>query len=468
MAMIAPEGRALDKFAWFRETGYSPHKAQRIIHTSRKRHRVLSIGRRWGKTLLGAKEAEPCAFVLNHLGQPQFGYIIGPNYTDCEKEFRIIYNTFKGLGVDSISSKFTNNVDSGNMAIHTKWGFRLECRSAAHPESLTGEGLDFVLMVEAGKHKRKTWTEYVRPMLSDKRGWSLHTGVPEGATETSLLYHLWTRGQSEFTASGRPNPWQSWRMPSWTNTVMFPGGRNDPEILDAEDDLTEDEFQRQYGGKFVERVGRVMKEWDDELHLADIEYNREWPLYLAVDYGYTNDWVLLWIQVDQFNSVYVIREDRWKLKDTQEVAKEVKANPATAQLLDKVVAIYPDPANPDDTQILQREWKKPARSNTGGEIKPRMSLIRQGLKERNTHLPPGHKGRKPMLLVDRRLCVKLAWEMREGYRWPEHKSETKNESENPMDKDNHGPEALSRFYKGYMDVVGTERRTRQRKVKVRG
>src|SRR5690606_4316137 len=101
------------------------------------------------------------------------------NYTDCEKEFRVIYNTFSELGLKSLSTKFMNNRDSGNMVIHTNWGFMLECRSAAHPESLVGEGLDFCLMVEAGRLHRNTFTEYIRPALSDKRGWSLTSGVPE-------------------------------------------------------------------------------------------------------------------------------------------------------------------------------------------------------------------------------------------------------------------------------------------------
>jgi hypothetical protein len=58
--------------------------------------------------------------------------------------------------------------------------------------------------------------------------------------------------------------------------------------------------------------------------------------------------------------------------------------------------------------------------------------------------------------------------MREGYRWPAHKTEVKNDSEMPLDKDNHGPEALGRFFKGYFDAVGNEvRRTSQGRVKVR-
>jgi hypothetical protein len=454
-------GRVLRKDIYFQETGYVPHLGQEAVHYDNHRFRVLVNGRRWGKTLLGGKEVEPTAFVTNRLGEAQRGWIVGPNYDDCEKEFRVVYDTFKKLGIDKVSSKFLNNTENGNMVIKTKWGFVLECRSAAHPETLVGEGLDFALLVEAGRHKRKTWAEYLRPALSDKRGWALFSGVPEGATDTSLLYWLWKRGQDTTKL-----PWASWRMPSWTNDVVFPGGRQDPEILDAEDDLTEDEFRRQYGAEFVDRIGRVMKEWDDEIHLRNLDYRRDWPLYLAIDYGYTNPFVLLWIQVDAFNNVYVIREDRWTLKDTVEIAKEVKENSATAHLLDKVVAMYPDPAEPDDTNILQREWRKPARANTGGEIKNRVAMIRKALKLQNEHLPDGHIDKIPGIFVDHS-CVQLAWEMREGYRWPEHKSEVKNQTENPLDKDNHGPEALGRFFKGYMDVVGKERRARMGRAKVR-
>lgn len=466
--------KVLVKSTYFQETGYVPHTAQMAIHMDRHRHRVLKNGRRWGKTLLGAKEAECMAFVKNVIGNGNFGWIVGPQFSDCEKEFRIIYDTFKKLGIDKISSKFVNNSDNGSMAIKTRWGFDLECRSAHHPETLTGEGLDFVLMVEAGKHKRKTWTEFVRPTLSDHRGWSMHTGVPEGSSHTSLLYHLYQKGQSPFVMRPDPekpehmirrqNPWNSWSMPSWTNTVIFPGGRYDPEILDAEADLTEEEFARQYGAQFVEKTGRVMTDWDDDFHLSDLEYNPDWPLYLAIDYGFTNPFVILWIQVDAFNNVYVLREDRWKQKDTPDVAREVLRSPVTRSLLSHAVAFYPDPAEPDDTETLKREWRLPARTNTGGELKERLKLIWKALKVGPEHAPIQEQ--RAGLIIDRHNCKELVWEMREGYRWPEHKSEVKNEDENPMSKDDHGPEALGRFFKGYFGIVGGQKRTRQRKAKV--
>lgn len=450
------QGKVLRKDLYFEETGYFPHPGQQNVHFNSTRHRVLCCGRRWGKTLIGGKECETQAFLKNFLGEPMRGWIVGPEYSDAEKEFRVVYDTFRKLGIDKISSKFLNNTENGSMHIKTRWGFDLECRSARHPESLVGEGLDFVLLVEGGRHKRRVWGDYIRPALSDKRGWSLTSGVPEGASENSLLYSLWQRGQDI-----NKRPWWSVRAPSWTNPVVFPGGRQDPEILEAEDDLTEDEFKRQYGAQFVERVGRVMAEWDDDIHLKDLEYNRRWPLYAAVDFGYTNDWVWLWIQVDVFNNIYVIGEERYTLRDTEDIARHEFLN---HPLLPKLLDIYVDPASPDDANVLRRILKVNTKANTGGELKTRLALIRSALKPRPEHLPDGHPDKKSQIQFDRS-CQKLAWEMREGYRWPENKSDSiRNDSEMPMDKNNHGPEALGRFFKGHMERFSETRRARQRQV----
>lgn len=456
--MAAVDTRVFDRSVYFAQTGYIPHEGQVDVQYDTHRHRALSNGRRWGKTLLGAKEAEATAYVKNRLGQSQRGWIVGPNYTDCEKEFRIIYDSLRALDVHLLSNKFVNNPDSGNMHIQTRWGWDIQCRSAAHPESLVGEGLDFVLLVEAGRLTRAMFTQYIRPALSDKRGWSLMSGVPEIATDTSLLYWGYSRGQDPLR-----EPWMSWKKPSWTNNVVFPGGRNDPEILEAEEDLTEDEFRRQYGGEFVEKVGRVLKEWDDDVHLANLEYNRSWPLYWAVDYGYTNPFVILWVQVDEWGNTYVIDENRWELMDTYDIAQELKQHP----LIDKVAAMYPDPAEPDDTHTLVEQLHIPARTNVGGPLKDRLALIRSAMKVRPTHGLEKYK--QPRLLVDRRRCTALAWECREGYRWPQHRSEIKNDSELPMDKDNHGPEALGRFFKGHFGGVTDDMKpkgSRQKKAKV--
>lgn len=455
-------GKVFHKGRYFDKIGYEPHLGQTEFHNCRARFRVAPNGRRFGKTMMGGREIEPAAFMVSRhvTGGPQLGWICGPQYSDAEKEFKVVYDDFRKIGIDKESIKFVNNPDNGSMTIKTNWGFQLVCKSAKHPETLVGDGLDFVLMVEAGRHKRNTWGQYIRPTLSDKKGWAAFTGVPEGKSEHSLLYALYERGRDPKF----PN-WWAQRFPSWANNVIFPGGRQDPEILEAEADLTVDEFQRQYGAQFVDKVGAVMQEWDDDIHLGTFDYNPGWPLYLGIDYGFTNPFVVLFIQVDEWGRVYVIRERRWTQVDTPVVARalqeEFGPNKREA-LLDKVIRMYPDPAEPDDTMTMMNMLKIPAVKNTGGELKTRLSLIRGALKTKPEHVPEGHPDRKPNLFVDRS-CKTLAWEMREGYRWPEHRSEIHSDSEKPMDKDNHATEALGRFMRGYFGIPGetmTERRTR--------
>lgn len=441
--MTAPTVARLEKFAHFYQGAYIPHAGQRDVHRTPSRFKVVRCGRRWGKTFLGAHEGEICMHVPCPItGEPQVGWIIGPSYTDAEKEFRIVYNTLRKAGLDRDAIRFVNNADSGAMHIKLPNGSEVIGKSAAYPEKLVGEGLNWALFVEAGMQRRRTW-QSVRPALSDRRGWAMFTGVPEGPSEDSLLYAFYERGQSE-----RFPTWKSWKKPSWTNDIIFPGGRQDPEILEAEADLTTDEFARQYEAEFTDKTGQVMKEWDDAIHLGDFDYDPAWATYMAVDYGFTNPFVVLFIQVGPFGDIRVIREFRRQQLDTEEVCADLMHEyPGLVRMTSK---LYPDPAEPDDTRTMQRKLRVPASKNTGGELKTRLSLIRRALKVKNTHLPEGDSERRPTLMIDRTHCPTLAWECREGYKWPAKKSEQKrNDSENPVDKDNHGVEALGRFFRGY-------------------
>lgn len=441
-AQSRDEGRVLTKSGYFDAIDYVPHGGQRDVHFTRARFKVLRCGRRWGKTMFGAHEAEPNIFVPCPMTrQPQVGWIIGPNYIDAEKEFRIVYDTMRKLGVDKDAIRFVNNSDSGALHIKTSWGAEVIGKSAQYPEKLVGEGLNWALFVEAGMHRRRTW-QSVRPALSDRRGWAMFSGVPEGPSEDSLLYAFYERG-----ASSRFKSWASWKKPSWTNDIVFPGGRNDPEIVEAELDLTKDEFDRQYGAEFTDKTGQVMKEWDDDVHLGDFDYDPGWATYMAVDYGFTNPFVVLFIQVGPFGDVRVIREFRRQQLDTDEVCEDLLHE--YPGLIRMCSLIYPDPAEPDDTRTMVRRLRIPAVRNTGGELKTRLSLIRRSLKVKNQHLPDGDPEKRPNLMIDRTHCPTLAWEMREGYKWPSRKSEQRSDSENPADKDNHGTEALGRFFRGY-------------------
>lgn len=374
--------------------------------------------------------------------------------THAEKEFRVIYDTWRRMGVDKDCIKFKKNADAGDMHIVTSWGAEVIGKSAAHPETLVGEGLNFAMLVEGGLHKRRTWAQYIRPALSDRRGWAVISGVPEGKSETSLLYALDQRG-----VSTRPEDasWRSFRAPSWANTVVFPGGRQDPEILEAESDLTKAEFDRQYGAEFVDGVGAVFQDFDGDLHVGDFDFDRSWETFMAVDEGWTEPFRVLFIQRGPFGDLRVIREYEYLQHDAPDVARSLLADPVASALTRACKTMYGDPAEPGDNATLSRMLRIPQNKNTGGELKIRRQLIERFLKIRPhlRRLPDGHPEKLPGIMFDRKHCPKLIWEMQTGYKWPEKRADVPlSDKDNPVDKDNHSVEALGRFMRGMYVNVG--------------
>ena len=62
-------------------------------------------------------------------------------------------------------------------AVH---GSKVIVKSAKHRDGLTGEALDFVILVEAGKMPREIWERYILERLIDKEAPALFCGTPFG------------------------------------------------------------------------------------------------------------------------------------------------------------------------------------------------------------------------------------------------------------------------------------------------
>ncbi len=472
------------------QIGWHPHDAQWDIIGSRIRNRLASAGRRFGKSEIGGHRlVDECVDTrrvktsLKEIQKRREFWIIGPSYTDSEKEFRVLWNRLTAMGMRDYFDKpgSYNDPHGGSMHLSMWEGtFQVHAKSERHPDSLVGEGLSGAILAEAAKMKERTWTKLIRPTLADFNGWSLMTSTPEGK---NWFYDLWKAGQDPL----RPD-WASWRMPSWMNPYVYPGGADDvgvaavrqaldlggtanpdlfeifgvdPEIGAMISDLTEEAFNQEIGADFTEFVGRVFKRFDEEIHVGDFAYDPSWDTYAAVDYGFTNPSVWLLIQVDPFGErVRVLDEVYERGLTVDEFAERIKSKglcPADLRVF------YPDPASPGDTRQLEGLLKIRHRGGTGGEIKSRVNAIRAALKVRNAHLPEGAPERVPHLQFDRK-CEHTIADML-NYRYPEKKSETVGEEkENPMKKDDHGPEALGRFYAGHFGVPEKQfRRARARK-----
>lgn len=289
--------KVVDKNAYFARIGHHPHPKQWLYHNSQARFRIPCCGRRFGKSLMASRDLEP------ELLLPDRRYwIVGPTYDLAEKEFRYVWRDMiigLKLGRDKRTKKAYNK-RAGEMYIEFPWGTRLECRSAKHPETLVGDGLHGVIMSEAAKHTKETWEQYIRAALSDYRGWATFVTTPEGF---NWLYDLWMLG-----INPDEKDFESWRFPSWDNPIVYPGGREDPEIQLIERTTATEWFMQEYGAEFGAFLGKIYSEFDPHLHVKPHKFNPEWPNYIAFDWGFAAPFAAIEFQVDPWDRVYVWRE----------------------------------------------------------------------------------------------------------------------------------------------------------------
>ncbi len=248
-------------------------------------------------------------------------WIVGPTYDLGEKEFRYVWDDLiisQKLGQHKRTKKAYNK-KGGDMYIEFPWGTRLEVRSADHPENLVGEGLHGCIMSEAAKHRPDTWERYIRPALADYRGWGSFPTTPEGQ---NWLYKLWQLGKN-------PNfeDYEAWRFPSWENPHLYPGGRQDKEILLLEGTTEPEWFAQEIGADFTAFVGKIYGEFDEDKHVREVKFNPDLPSYIAFDWGFTNPLAAIEFQIDAWDRVHIWREHYKPYQILEDHIADMEARP---------------------------------------------------------------------------------------------------------------------------------------------
>lgn len=458
---------------------WRPQPLQRNVLLDTSRFQVYAGGRRVGKSQTGGHKLLPYAFTvlnelewLEHISQRREYWIVGPEYSDAEKEFRVLYNGLRKLQVPFDKPGTYYNPLAGEMHI-SLWGgkFQVHAKSAKYPSTLVGEGVSGVVLSEAAKLKPSVWTKFIRPTLSDFEGWAYFGSTPEGR---NWFYDKWNDGQDPLRTE-----WASWRAPSWSNGYLYPVGasdasikqlhdmrrnglpitpevvqqsRVDPEIASLLLDLSEEMFNQEIAALFTEFVGRVFKNFDEEIHVGDFEYDPTWQTYAALDYGFTNPFVWLLIQVDPFNERVRVLDEYYEVgRTTEEAVRDIQARGLAPGSL---LGFYPDPAEPDRSKQISGLLGLRSFGGTGGALNDRLEWIRRKLKpdSKVAHLPMGHDEWVPQIQWHRR-CRQSIREMN-VYRYPDRASvdmtrNAQNPVELPLKKDDHTPEALGRFMIGH-------------------
>jgi phage terminase large subunit-like protein len=269
-----------------------PHAGQLEVHNSDARFKVLSAGRRWGKTRLGVNEC------LDVAAQGGRAWWVSPSYKTSEvgwRPLRQIARKISGAEIRLVD-RVVNFPGGGFVAV----------RSADNPDSLRGEGLDFVVMDECAFMQREAWTEAIRPALSDRQGKVLFISTPKGR---NWLWEIYQRG-----VSGEEG-WQSWTFPTSSNPFIAK-----EEIEAAKRDLPEMIFRQEYLAEFIDDAGGVFRRVQEAAILETKEYEEGKQYIAGVDVAASVDFTVVsvldaeskeMVYLDRFNRVdYPVLIDR--------------------------------------------------------------------------------------------------------------------------------------------------------------
>jgi phage terminase large subunit-like protein len=260
-----------------------PHAGQLEVHNSDARFKVLSAGRRWGKTRLGVNE---CLDVAAQGGRAWWG---SPSYKTSEvgwRPLRQIARKISGAEIRLVD-RVVNFPGGGFVAV----------RSADNPDSLRGEGLDFVVMDECAFMQREAWTEAIRPALSDRQGKVLFISTPKGR---NWLWEIYQRG-----VSGEEG-WQSWTFPTSSNPFIAK-----EEIEAAKRDLPEMIFRQEYLAEFIDDAGGVFRRVQEAAILETKEYEEGKQYIAGVDVAASVDFTVVSVlDAESKDQVYLDRFNR--------------------------------------------------------------------------------------------------------------------------------------------------------------
>ena len=269
-----------------------PHPGQLEVHNSDARFKVLSAGRRWGKTRLGVNE---CLDAASKGGR---AWWVSPSYKTSEVGWRPLRQ---------IARKIPNaEVRLVDRMVTLPGGGFVAVRSADNPDSLRGEGLDFVVMDECAFMQKEAWTEAIRPALSDRLGKALFISTPKGR---NWFWENYQRGINQ------EEGWQSWTFPTVNNPYIEAS-----EVEAAKRDLPEIIYRQEYLAEFVDDAGGVFRRVQEAAILTPQEPQPGRQYVAGVDVAASVDFTVVTVMdaeskemvyLDRFNRVdYPVLIDR--------------------------------------------------------------------------------------------------------------------------------------------------------------
>ena len=295
------------------------HPAQLEIFNSPARFKVVSAGRRFGKSRLAA-----WLLIIKALqSESKDVFYIGPTFQQAKD---IMWHMLKELlhGTELIEQTHEN---TATMTLVN--GRKISLKGSDRPDTLRGVGLAYVVLDEYASMKVEVWEQIIRPTLADVKGGALFIGTPAGKNH---FYELWQEADDP-----KNEDWEAFQYNSTDNPLIDP-----EEIKVAKETMSTQAFRQEFEASFVSFTGGIFqRDW--------IKFDEEEPengnFVIAVDpAGFENvekERGLKGSKLDE-TAIAIVKIDgdhwwvknilhgRWSIKETaKKILTSAKENEAT-------------------------------------------------------------------------------------------------------------------------------------------
>jgi hypothetical protein len=255
---------------------YAPRPLQLEIHgeLEQKRFGVVVCHRRFGKTVLAINQLIKGAVTCER-DRPRFGYI-APTLRQAKS---VAWDYLKHYtqpipGVEYNETELRADLPNGS---------RIRLFGADNPDSLRGIYLDGVVLDEFGMMQGRTWSEVIRPLLTDRQGWALFIGTPNGKNAFWDIRNLAGTSPGWYLATFRAS-----------DTQVLPSD----ELADAARAMTPDEYAQEFECSFEASVrgavyARELADIRRKGQICRVPYDPILPVSTAWDLG-VGDSTAIW------------------------------------------------------------------------------------------------------------------------------------------------------------------------------
>jgi hypothetical protein len=257
---------------------FKPHPFQAEIIENLKRFNILVCHRRFGKTTLVINLLLRWALAATEKRRAWCGGYAFPIYRQA-KEVAWSMLTY----YSSILPKDFVQLNIAELTMTLANGSRIFLKGTTDPDSLRGPYYDAFVFDEFADIEMRAYTEVIRPLLIDRKGWAIFIGTPRGHNQ---FYDIVEKYKND---------------PDWYVKVFKHSDTNlydQEEIEDTKKQLTPEEYAQEMECSFEAALigsyyGPFMEDALNEGRIVSVPYEPILLTYTAWDIG-TDDETAIW------------------------------------------------------------------------------------------------------------------------------------------------------------------------------